>query len=163
MKPKTPVKKGTYPKNIYKLMDRAAESFLPVKKVVMLPCYKCKARKPESEFQKDRSRGSGYMSKCRACNLKRVSDITPAKYQRRKQKIISYQSNWQKNNKEKKYAHVLVRLAIKSGKLKRQPCQNCGVTKVHGHHSDYSKPLDVIWLCSHHHKLLHLSLPKSKK
>lgn len=41
--------------------------------------------------------------------------------------------------------------AIKSGKLVRQPCEVCGVPKSEAHHDDYSKPLDVRWLCRTHH------------
>ncbi len=42
-----------------------------------------------------------------------------------------------------------VKYAIKAGKLKRPPaCEVCGkVGKVDGHHEDYTKPLDVMWLC----------------
>lgn len=39
-------------------------------------------------------------------------------------------------------------------------CSKCGKPhpKVHGHHSDYSKPLDVIWLCPSCHMKLHREL-----
>jgi hypothetical protein len=48
-------------------------------------------------------------------------------------------------------ARWLVSRAIKSGKLTRLPCEICGNPEVHGHHEDYSKPLDVRWLCPKHH------------
>jgi hypothetical protein len=45
--------------------------------------------------------------------------------------------------------------AIRSGKLVRGLCEVCGAAKPEAHHDDYSKPLDVRWLCSKHHKQLH--------
>lgn len=39
---------------------------------------------------------------------------------------------------------------IKIGRIKREKCF-CGETKVHAHHPDYSKPLEVKWLCRKHH------------
>ena len=49
--------------------------------------------------------------------------------------------------------------AIRDGSLIRQPCERCGHPKTDGHHEDYSKPLDVIWLCrrchlQHHRKYI---------
>ena len=46
--------------------------------------------------------------------------------------------------------------AIQSGKIKREPCQIKKCNKVgQAHHSDYKKPLEIIWLCQPHHKLLY--------
>lgn len=44
--------------------------------------------------------------------------------------------------------------AIKRGELVRQPCA-CGNTRSEAHHEDYSKPLEVIWLCASCHGKLH--------
>lgn len=43
------------------------------------------------------------------------------------------------------------RRAIANGTLVKQPCEVCGALKVEAHHDDYSKPLDVRWLCRIHH------------
>jgi hypothetical protein len=40
-----------------------------------------------------------------------------------------------------------VRSAVRAGRLVRAACETCGATKTQGHHDDYSKPLDVRWLC----------------
>jgi hypothetical protein len=32
----------------------------------------------------------------------------------------------------------------------------CGSAKSEGHHTDYSRPLDVVWLCKGHHLALHI-------
>ena len=45
--------------------------------------------------------------------------------------------------------------AIKSGSLQKQPCIVCGEEDVQAHHSDYSQPLEITWLCRKHHRQLH--------
>lgn len=52
-------------------------------------------------------------------------------------------------------AHAAVLNAIKSGKLIPKPCEVCGVLKADAHHEDYTKKLEVIWLCSLHHNEKH--------
>lgn len=56
---------------------------------------------------------------------------------------------------EKHKARDAVKRAKKSGKLIPQPCFICGETKVHAHHEDYSKPLDVKWMCVKCHHAEH--------
>lgn len=49
-------------------------------------------------------------------------------------------------------ARSYLNVYVKRGRVKKQPCEVCGSTeRVHGHHHDYSKPLDVRWLCKEHH------------
>lgn len=48
-------------------------------------------------------------------------------------------------------AHWTVRNAIRDGRLVRQPCEVCGNPRTDAHHDDYSRPLDVRWLCRKHH------------
>jgi hypothetical protein len=52
-------------------------------------------------------------------------------------------------------AHGKVAHAVKSGELKRQPCEICGATPADAHHIDYSDPLRVMWLCELHHMQTH--------
>lgn len=59
---------------------------------------------------------------------------------------------WGKDNPHKRKAHHAVETALKSGKLVKSNCVNCGTSeKVEGHHDDYDNPLDVKWLCRRCH------------
>ena len=59
-----------------------------------------------------------------------------------------------------KRSHRAVGAAVKDGVLQREPCYECGGTKrVEAHHPDYTKPLDVVWACPLHHRLLHGRMP----
>lgn len=44
---------------------------------------------------------------------------------------------------------------ILKGLLIKQPCEVCGIDEVQAHHDDYTKPMDVRWLCDFHHKEHH--------
>jgi hypothetical protein len=57
-------------------------------------------------------------------------------------------------NPVKRAAVNAVNNAIRDGRLTRQPCEVCGA-KAQAHHDDYSKPLDVRWLCATHHAEWH--------
>jgi ribosomal protein S27AE len=65
---------------------------------------------------------------------------------------------WRKRNPEKREAWWTYANALRRGKIiPPDACSRCGkIGAVDGHHNDYSKPLDVIWLCRrchiHEHK-----------
>ena len=68
---------------------------------------------------------------------------------------------------EKALARDLLKQKIRSGKILRLPCAYCGSNiKIHGHHEDYSRPYDVIWMCHRHHSNYHnklIPLPAANK
>ena len=77
------------------------------------------------------------------------------RYQRHKAKRNLKATAWRQNNPEKASAHNKVARAIRSGRLKSEPCEECGALTVHAHHPDYAKPLQVRWLCPLHHAGIH--------
>ena len=69
---------------------------------------------------------------------------------------IKYTRRFRKKWPEKYKAHGIVSRAIKSGKLEKHPCEVCETMEnLEAHHEDYSKPLNVRWLCKKHHIELH--------
>lgn len=84
------------------------------------------------------------------------------------EKESEYKAKWLKENLDHIYkwekkrnpiirkAYYTLRNAIKSGKVQKEKCKQCGLP-AHAHHPDYSRPLSVQWLCPLHHKKLHLS------
>ena len=55
---------------------------------------------------------------------------------------------------ERYHARIAVHTAVANGKLVRLPCL-CGNPRSEAHHPDYSRPLDVEWLCRRHHVARH--------
>lgn len=51
----------------------------------------------------------------------------------------------------KAFARGKIHELTRTGKLIRQPCVICGEPNTQAHHEDYTKPLDIIWLCNIHH------------
>ena len=86
---------------------------------------------------------------CNKCNTARLK-----KYRNQPGKMaIVYKatSGWAKRNRIKSRAHVKLNTALKRGKVSKLPCSICGDINALAHHHDYSKPLDVVWLCRTHH------------
>lgn len=64
--------------------------------------------------------------------------------------------------KKRLHAYNQIAYAKKKGILIPQPCIGCGA-KAEAHHPDYDKPLEVIWVCKAHHRLIDsFKLPKIK-
>lgn len=76
-------------------------------------------------------------------------------YQQRpeeKQKRVERQREYRKKYRIRFQARKKVLTALNNGELIKTPCDVCGVAKVEAHHADYTKPLEVRWLCSQHHR-----------
>jgi len=72
-------------------------------------------------------------------------------YQANKERIRQVKAKARAEHPEKHKARSLLKDYAYRGKIKRLPCELCGDPKSQGHHEDYSKPLEVRWLCSKHH------------
>lgn len=73
-------------------------------------------------------------------------------------KTEAAKEQWRKRNAEKVRAHSAVARAIRRGDLIRpDACEVEGCArKPQAHHADYSKPLEVDWLCTQHHHERHV-------
>ena len=145
-------------------------------------CSICGEEKPLEDFHKNSYVKSGRLAKCKDWASKayakyreenRAKELArKRKYNREhKEERAQYKKEhyagitpatrahlieWKKQNRDKLLAHKKVYNAIKRGKLVRMPCEICGTdSAVHAHHDDYSRPLDVIWLCQKHHRWIH--------
>src|SRR3990167_8215829 len=71
---------------------------------------------------------------------------------------VSRQRAGQLLDPDKYHARMRVAEALKTGQLVRPAeCVSCGsTTRIEAHHSDYSNPLGVEWLCVRCHKIRHV-------
>jgi len=78
----------------------------------------------------------------------------------RNNQYYKYIKEWEEKNINKLKVIKQVNYAVRIGKLiKPKYCSSCNKKKrLYGHHIDYSKALEVIWLCGSCHKLLHNKL-----
>lgn len=124
-------------------------------------CKGCGSK--DNSFYRHPGMTDGYLNYCKVCVRERVTrhrhkNIESAReYDRKRAKEphritlnASVTKKWRKDNPEKYRAQNILNNAIRDGKIERQPC-HCG-EKAHAHHHDYSRPLDVTWLCAIHHK-----------
>jgi len=64
-----------------------------------------------------------------------------------------YRAGWLERNGDKRAAHTILGNAVRRGDVLRpERCVSCGCLPygkkgLHAHHTDYTKPLDVLWLC----------------
>ena len=105
----------------------------------------------------------------------RQHDINQRRYAKHRIKILRQQAEYQRTHPltpeqlamkaantrrmmakypEKYAARYKLRNEVRLGKIQKQPCEVCGSLNVEAHHDDYSKPLEVRWLCHRHHREL---------
>jgi len=126
----------------------------------MKECFKCGESKQLSEFYKHPQMKDGHVNKCKECNKRDVTDNRNLnvdyyrEYDRNRgsRETQEYANKYKESYPNKYKAQTLVNNSIAGGKLFREPCEVCNTTvRVHAHHDDYLKPLNVRWLCPVHH------------
>lgn len=136
-------------------------------------CFKCHQEKLHSEFYKHNKMLDGYLGKCKVCAKKnalehREKNLEKIREYDRKRGGLKHRIKLNTRTTKRfrqqfplKYkAYSEINNAIRSGKLtKPDKCPNCNSSRqIEGHHDDYSKPLDVKWLCAACHRQLHRDL-----
>lgn len=135
----------------------------------MKKCSSCGIEKAETEFQRRTQSPDFLTASCKACLKARDR----ARYIKERDKRAEWMKRYAKGkgkaitaaakkrwvnkpeNHVKRACHVIAGNAIRTGLLVKGPCEVCGSSLVHAHHDDYSKPLEVRWLCPVHHKEHH--------
>ena len=69
--------------------------------------------------------------------------------------------SWDENPKGR--AHSFLTALRAKPSFTPRPCCVCGKPNAHGHHEDYTKFLEVVWLCRKHHAERHHELWKLRK
>lgn len=149
----------------------------------MKVCRECNTEKPLSEFYKHAAMADGHLNKCIPCvkarvgkhreaNLEKIQAYDKARANKphrvkARKEYLKTEAGKQSKKKamaayHKRYpmtyaAHIIAGNAIRDGRLIPAACCSvCNLTeKIEGHHDDYTKPLDVRWLCESCHKEWH--------
>lgn len=73
---------------------------------------------------------------------------------------------WVKNNRSngKRTVNIMVSNAIRAGELTPEKCWWCGSGEhIHAHHEDYTKPLEITWLCRDCHGRRHRGINEAAR
>lgn len=97
------------------------------------------------------------VEKWQSGNWEKVKDYKREWRKKNPKKVCEIQKRWSENNPEKMRSKYKYRTAVKNGTLVRPVvCSECEEeARIEGHHEDYDKPLDVIWVCNKCHNKLH--------
>ena len=149
----------------------------------MKRCFKCQCEKPLEDFYRHSAMGDGRLGKCKECTKNdvkrhRQENLEAVRaYDRLRGSMphrVAARKEYAKTT-DGKLAHARARKAsaarfparnkarttlgnaVRDGRVIPWPVcavpECCG--KPQGHHPDYSRPLDVVWLCDKHHKEAH--------
>lgn len=150
----------------------------------MKTCKGCGALKSLEGFYRHSKMADGHLNYCKECKRSEMRSrhiANPGKrraYDRRRfqedprvrERHKRYQKTeagklamrksklkWQEANSEKRAAHIILGNAVARGEIvKPSACEKCGERgNIHGHHDDYTRPLDVVWVCPKCHANIH--------
>lgn len=114
-------------------------------------CTQCREDLVAEDFKADLARPNGLQSRCKRC-LRRLT----REAQRRLRQSPEYRRAEVEHQNEayrvdpefrrRKLARTRARHALERGTIHRCPCR-CGNPDAEIHLADYSRPLEVVWLC----------------
>jgi hypothetical protein len=137
----------------------------------MRDCTVCGKPKDESEFYSGFVRCKQCVSAYQKAYREKQNANKPADWKQKTKDKKAYQREWLAKrpgygtelkrkwynaNRDRLRVKWAVKDALKAGKIQKLPCLVCGEIKVEAHHTDYSRPIDIVWLCKPHHIELHV-------
>lgn len=144
--------------------SRPLASYLFGGNMVAKKCSKCAVVKTVDKFRARTQRPSGLQSQCKLCEaeyfkLNSHRGVARSRKYRATHPdkcaaaVKAYSARWP----ERAAAREAVRAAVRYRRLIPQPCFMCGAKGL-AHHASYAPEmrLFVTWLCSKHHKQLHI-------
>jgi hypothetical protein len=113
-------------------------------------CPICRGRVRGNHIEKCKAKRAARGRSYRASHMPEWADYSRAYRQR-------------KHVRAKYLANKKLQWAVSEGHIRKpKRCEDCGKSiprrKLHGHHEDYSEPLNVVWVCDPCHKARHLAL-----
>lgn len=134
-------------------------------------CFRFGISKSVTDYYRHARMADGYLGKCKDCTKRDVAllrvfnpeihkqrDLDRNRTQKRIDQRREYLRRHRAKYPHKARARAAVSFALRAGNLERRPCRECGIELVQAHHEDYSRPLDIVWLCEFHHKQRHREL-----
>ena len=138
----------------------------------MKTCFKCGNSQPLSSFYKHPRMADGHLNKCKSCAKQ---DTHESRHVKHRDRVLAYDrqraktperiahraavvSSWGAAHPDRRKAQSALARAVRTGCVLKWPVcamPDCCSTKPVAHHPDYSRPLDVVWLCQAHHKQAH--------
>jgi len=140
----------------------------------IIHCRVCECDFPISDFYENHVRRTADLGECKTCTKARVRSRARLngkvqEYERQRAKTPKARARssaivkrWRMENPAGYAAHNAVSNAVRNKTLSKEPCVFCMSPDVHAHHRDYSRPLDVIWLCPKCHTRLHALFPETE-
>lgn len=121
-------------------------------------CFKCDVKQPITEFYVHPQMGDGRLNKCKTCTRRDVRENYEANIDR--YRAYDKRRGFRPSSPIKRAARYAVKQAIISGRLIRGECEMPGSHhgRIEAHHDDYSKPLQIRWLCKKHHGEIHTEM-----
>lgn len=128
-------------------------------------CRTCGEERQADDFYKGRLS----CKECVRANVKHRARTNPkvqeydrarAKLPNRREHAADISRRWRQENPAAYKAQTALNNALRDGRIIKRPCELCERADVHAHHRDYSRPLDVIWLCPKCHHRLHAVFPE---
>lgn len=131
--------------------------------VTLWQCPACQTAKPSADFYADSRAANGLKPQCKACHIATTMRTRDPEKQREAnrehmrrarnrdpEKFRARERNRKPQDPVKVGARQILNAAVHSGEVIRPSCcALCsGGGRIEAHHSNYSRPLDVLWLCT---------------